>query len=63
MPGKVTIAVEGAKQIEAALKALGPIAAGRVARSALTRGATPVVQQARALVPVATGLLRASFGR
>jgi HK97 gp10 family phage protein len=58
MVSKVSFRVEGAKQIEAALKELGPVAAGRVARSALNRSATPIVRRARELVPVRTSALK-----
>jgi HK97 gp10 family phage protein len=66
MPGRVNIKVDGARQIEAALKELGVQAANRVARSALNRSATPVVKRAKKLAPTpgdpddpyATGLLK-----
>jgi Bacteriophage HK97-gp10, putative tail-component len=58
MPSKVTIRVQGAAEIEAALKELGAAAANRIARSALTRSATPIVKRAKELVPVDTGALR-----
>jgi hypothetical protein len=55
MPSKVTIRVQGAAEIEAALKELGAAAANRIARSALTRSATPIVKRAKELVPVGYG--------
>jgi HK97 gp10 family phage protein len=61
MVGKVTFRVDGAREVEAALKALGAVAANRVARSALNRSATPVVKRAKELVPVDTGELRDSI--
>jgi hypothetical protein len=42
----VTIKLEGAREIEAALKELGTAAAGRIARSALNRSAMPVMKRA-----------------
>jgi HK97 gp10 family phage protein len=48
---KLTFRVEGAKQIEAAMKELGVQAANRIARSALNRAATPIVKRARELAP------------
>jgi hypothetical protein len=47
----VEIRVEGLKEIEAALKALGVAAANRMARSALNRSANPVVARAKELAP------------
>jgi len=52
MVGKVTIEVQGLRANEAALRELGSSAANRIARSALTRSATPVVKRARELAPM-----------
>ena len=49
MVSKVSFKVEGARQIEAAMKELGVQAAGRIARSALNRSATPIVKRAKEL--------------
>jgi HK97 gp10 family phage protein len=65
----VQIQVQGLKEIEQALKALGVAAANRVARSALNRAANPVVARAKELAPqrgdpddpYATGLLAKSI--
>jgi HK97 gp10 family phage protein len=51
MVGKVTITVDGTRRVAAVLKELGVAAANRIARSALNRGATPVVKRARELAP------------
>ena len=51
MPDKLVIKVEGAKEIEAAMRALGVAAANRIARSALNRASTPIVRRARELAP------------
>ena len=51
MVGKVTIMVEGLREIERPMKELGVQAANRVARSALNRSATPVVRKAREGAP------------
>jgi hypothetical protein len=61
MVGKVTIKVEGLREIEAAMKELGVAAANRIARSALNRSATPIVKRAKDLVPVDTGELKAAI--
>jgi HK97 gp10 family phage protein len=58
MPGKLTVKVEGLREIERAMKELGVQASNRIARSALNRSATPVVKRAKQLVPVDTGALR-----
>jgi HK97 gp10 family phage protein len=63
MPGKLTIKVAGAKQIELALKELGAAAANRIARSSLNRGATPVVRRARELAAEDTGELKRSISK
>lgn len=51
MPGKVTIKVEGAREIERALKEPGSPAAGRVLRSGAVRLFRPAIQpQTRAQI-------------
>lgn len=63
MTAAVKFEVHGLREIDALLKELGPAVANRVARSALNRSATPVVQRARELVPVDTGELRKSISK
>jgi hypothetical protein len=46
MVERVTILVQGPKELERALKELGSRAANRIARSALNRSAAPVVKRA-----------------
>jgi HK97 gp10 family phage protein len=58
MPVAVKITVSGVREVEAGLRELGAQAANRIARSALNRSATPVVQRAKELVPVRTGELK-----
>ena len=58
LSAKLRLAPQGAAEIEAALKELGAAAANRIARSSLTRSATPIVKRAKELVPVDTGALR-----
>ncbi len=47
MPIDVSFKVEGLYQINQALKELGSRAANRVARSAVNKGANPILQRAR----------------
>jgi hypothetical protein len=69
MVSKVTFRLEGAREIEAAMRELGARAAGRIARSAVNRAATPIVKRAKELAstrgdpddPHATGLLKKSI--
>jgi HK97 gp10 family phage protein len=51
MPVRTTFKVEGGPQIAAALRELGGPATVRVTRSALNRGATPIVKRAKQLAP------------
>ena len=47
MVSRVTVKVDGLAQLEAAMKVLGAQAANRIARSALDRAPTPVVERGR----------------
>jgi hypothetical protein len=51
MVTRITFDVTGTREIEAAMKELGAQAANRIARSALNRAGTVVVQAARAKAP------------
>jgi HK97 gp10 family phage protein len=63
MVAKVNVRVEGAREIERAMRELGEQASNRILRSALNRGANPVVKRAKELVPVETGELRRAIGK
>jgi HK97 gp10 family phage protein len=71
MPIKTTFRMEGGPQIVAALRELGGPATVRVVRSALNRGATPIVRRAKQLAPqvgdpddpYATGALRKAIAK
>jgi len=52
MPGTVSFKFEGGKELEAALKALGPRVARKLAGRALKAGAKLIVDEAKALCPV-----------
>jgi len=59
--GKVTFKIEGAKEMEALLKDLGPKVATRLGDKALRAAAKPIIQEAKRLVPVRTGQLKRSI--
>jgi HK97 gp10 family phage protein len=61
MVGKVTFEIEGAKEIEALLRDMGPKVATRIGDKALKAAARPIVKEAKRLVPVKTGRLRRSI--
>lgn len=58
---KVEWKLEGAKEMEALLKKLGPAVASKVVRSATRAGAQVVAAEAKRLVPVRTGELGAAI--
>jgi HK97 gp10 family phage protein len=51
MVGKVEFTIRGAKEMEAALKELGPQVANRLGDRALRAAARPIVREAKRLVP------------
>ncbi len=53
--------IEGAREMERLLKELGPVAAQRLGDQALRAAGKTIVEEARRLVPVDTGRLRASI--
>lgn len=61
MVGRVDFKIRGAKELEAALKELGPKLATRGGDKAVRAGAKPIVKQAKMLVPRRTGELRRSI--
>ena len=61
MVGTVTFKIEGVKEVEAALKKLGPELANRAGDSALRAMAKPIVADARALAPRKRGLYAKSI--
>ena len=58
MPGNIDFKIEGAREMEKLLFALGPAATKRVGRQTLRAGAKPVIDEAKRLIPVETGKLR-----
>jgi Bacteriophage HK97-gp10, putative tail-component len=61
MPGKLTVKIEGVAELERAMKEFGPRFTNNVSGRALRAMAKPIVQRAKALVPVDTGLLKKSI--
>lgn len=61
MPGIVKFKLEGAAELDKALRTLGPRVATNISGRALRAMAKPIVQRARQLVPVRTGRLRKSI--
>lgn len=62
MPGNVTFQIKGLKSLEAALRELGdPKRIRSAGRSALRKGAEPIVSTAKALVPLDQGDLKRSI--
>lgn len=61
MVGKVTFEIQGAKEMEALLKDLGPKVATRLGDKALRAAARPIIKEAKRLVPVRTGQLKRSI--
>ncbi len=61
MAGEVRFRIDGALEMERLLKQLGPRAAAVAADRALRAAAKPIVNRAKALVPVDTGELRDSI--
>lgn len=57
------IGLTGDKQLEKALRSLGPKIAKKVLRQAISAAATPVVKSAKANVTERTGLLKKSLGK
>ena len=53
--------IQGAKELEQALKRLGPDLERKVAKSAVRAGATVIAKEARLNVPVESGTLRNSI--
>lgn len=58
---KIDMDIRGAKEMERLLKILGPNTARKVAAKALRAGAKPIVQEAKRLVPEASGDLKKSI--
>lgn len=61
MARKSTFGISGAKEMEKLLTELGPEVARRVGQTAVRAGAMVIVEEAKRLVPVRTGELRASI--
>lgn len=57
-----TTYVEGAKELNAALRRVGDRASGLALRNAAEKGATVIADEARELAPEESGLLRKSIG-
>ena len=62
MPSALQFKITGAKELEAALKDIGPKIATRIGDKALREGAKVVVKEAKRLCPRRTGALRKSIG-
>lgn len=61
MPGNAKFTISGTAELEKALKTLGPRVATNISGRALRAMAKPIVQRARELVPVDTGILKKSI--
>lgn len=58
---RVNYSIEGARELEALLKTLGPNVARKVGVQAARAGAKPVLEEAKRRVPVDTGDLKSSL--
>lgn len=62
MAGKVEFKIEGLKEVEAALRQLGPELAEQAGDNALRAMAKPIIEEAQRLAPVDTGKYRDNIG-
>lgn len=63
MADNFSVKIEGAVELKRLLAELPAAPTRRALRAAVSVGATPALERARALVPVETGLLKKSLGR